>query len=152
MGGTTREQEYKYQFKTIAINNGKDCGYGGTLNFNLPANFIEAKNLWAHVRLRFDVAEPTANQKLTAIGPRTYSANPTNQPLMKPLNLVADANREIDAKVELTDYIKKLIINAPALGNQGFFNIGVSYPILLTANVTILIWKLDLVYTTQGIR
>lgn len=153
MGGQTRHQEYRYQFKTIAIAAGKDCGYGGTLNFNLPAGFIEAKNLYAHVRLKFGASEPTGNRKLKAIGPRVFAADFVTQPLMKQVNLTADATtREIDLKIDLTDLIPNLQITPPALGIQGYFDIGLLYPNALSGTVDILLWKLDLIYTTQGIR
>lgn len=153
MGSQTRNQEYRYQFKTIAIGNGKDCGYGGQLNFNLPADFIEAKNLWAHVRLKFNASEPSGNRKLKAIGEKIFAADFVTQPKMKQVNLTADpTTREIDLKIDLTDILDDLTINPPALYQQGYFSIGLLYPNALSYTVDILIWKLDLIYTTQGIR
>lgn len=152
MGGITRHQEYRYQFKTIAIANGKDCGYGGRLNFNLPADFIEVKNLYMHLRVRFNASEPSGNQKIKAVGPRIFSADFVTQPLMKEVNLTADVNRYIDLKIDLSDLIPNMEIVPPALYQQGYFNIGVLYPNALTYTVDVLIWKLDLIYTTQGIR
>jgi hypothetical protein len=152
MSGTTRKQEYRYQFKTLALQGSRDCGTGGSVNFMLPQNFIAVKNLFVHVRIQFNVAEPSANQKISGIGSKTFSINPANQPLMRPLALTADANREIDLKVDLFDIIPKLAITAPALGNQGYFNIGIQHPNNLSNFATIKLWKIDVIYTTQGIR
>lgn len=152
MGGQSRHQEYKYQYKTISLQNARDCGAGATLNFNLPSNLLEIKNLWAHIRIVFHASEPTANQKIIGIGTRTFSSNDFNQPKMKPLNLTADANRRIDFTYDLTEVIKDLVINDAALFAQGYVGIGILHPAYLTQLATIEIWKMDLVYTTQGIR
>lgn len=151
MGGITREQEYRYQFKTIALKNATSCGYGGTVNFNLPTNFLEIKNLWAHVSIVFHASEPTGNQKILGIGPKTFSSNLLDQPLMKPLNLTADGNRRIDFTADLTEILLNIAITDPAAFKQGYFDIGILHP-LLAQLATIEIWKMDLVYTTQGIR
>jgi hypothetical protein len=152
MGGKSRHQEYRYQFKTLALQNARDCGFGSTVNFNLPQNFIAVKNLWVHLRIQFAAGEPTANQKITGIGSKTFSIGGTNQPLMRPLNLSADANREIEFKYNLQDIIPLLAITAPTLGNQGFFTLGIQHPNILSNVATIKLWKIDVIYTTQGIR
>lgn len=152
MGGQTRHQEYRYQYKTISLQNARDCGPGGTLNLNLPSNLLEVKNLWAHVRIVFHASEPVQNRKIIGIGPRVFSSNDFNQPLMKQLNLTADANRRIDFTADLTQIVKQLIISDPALYAQGYIGIGILHPDYLQQLATIEIWKMDLVYTTQGIR
>lgn len=152
MGGAiTRQQEYKYQYKTISLQRATSCGYGGTVNFNLPANTLEIKNLWAHVRIQFNASEPSGNQKILGIGPKTFSSNLLNQPLMKQLNLTADGNRRIDFTADLTEIINNIIVEDAAFFQQGYFDIGILHP-LLSFNATIELWKMDLVYTTQGIR
>jgi len=152
MGAESRHQEYRYQYKTIALQNARDCGAGATLNFNLPSNLLEIKNLWAHIRIVFHASEPVGNQKIIGIGTRQFSTDDFNQPLMKPLNLTADANRRIDFTADLTQIIKQLIINDASLAAQGFVGIGILHPTYLSQIATIEIWKMDLVYTTQGIR
>ena len=152
MGGVTRHQEYRYQYKTISLQNARDCGAGATLNFNLPSNILEIKNLWAHIRIVFHASEPVGNRKIIGIGTRQFSSNDFNQPLMKPLNLVADANRRIDFTYDLTEIIKQLVVNDAAIFAQGFVGIGILHPDYLQQLATIEIWKMDLVYTTQGIR
>jgi hypothetical protein len=152
MGGLTRHQEYKYQYKTIALQNARDCGPGATLNFNLPSNLLEVKNLWTHISIVFHASEPAQNRKIVGIGPRTNYVDPLDQPLMKPLNLTADANRRIDFTYDLTEIIKDLVINEAGFGYQGSIPIGILHPEILTQIATIEIWKMDLVYTTQGIR
>lgn len=151
MGGTTRHQEYKYQYKNISLQNATSCGYGGTVSFNLPANTLGIKNVWAHVRIRFHASEPSGNQKILGIGPKTFSSDLLNQPLMKQLNLTADGNRRIDFTADLTEIIKNISIEDAAFFQQGYFEIGILHP-LLTQLATIEIWKIDLAYTTQGIR
>lgn len=151
MGGITRHKEYEYNFKTIALQNAKTCGYGATLNFNLPGNFIAVKNLWVHIRIQFNAAEPVGNQKIIGIGTKNWPADGA-QPLMKPLNLTADANRRIDFTADLTEILSKLAITNPSLYQQGFIGVGIQHPNSLANFATIEIWKADLVYTTQGIR
>lgn len=153
MGGASRHQEYRYQYKTISLQNARDCGAGATLNFNLPSNILEIKNLWAHIRIVFHASEPIGNRKIIGIGTRVF--NPTSdfiQPKMKPLNLTADANRRIDFTYDLTEIIKDLVVNDAAIFAQGFVGIGILHPDYLQQIATIEIWKMDLVYTTQGIR
>lgn len=152
MGGITREQEYRYQYKTISLQNAVDCGPGGTVNFNLPSNVLEIKNLWAHVRIRFHASEPVGNQKIIGIGPRVLGSSDFSQPLMKPLSLTADGNRRIDFTADLTEIVRDLVITDPAYYAQGFVGIGILHPAYLTQLATIEVWKMDLVYTTQGIR
>lgn len=151
MGSITREQEYRYQYKTISLQNGFSCGNGGTMNFNLPSNVLEIKNLWAHVRLVFDAAEPVDNRKVYGIGQPTYPPDGA-QPKMKVLNLTADANRRIDFSIDLTDVIKELDVVPAAIYQQGFIAIKVHYPNTLVKSAIMELWKMDLVYTTQGIR
>lgn len=108
--------------------------------------------MWAHIRIVFHASEPVGNQKIIGIGTRTFSGNDFNQPKMKPLNLVADANRRIDFTYDLTEIIKNLVVNDAAIFAQGYVGIGILHPAYLTQIATIEIWKMDLVYTTQGIR
>lgn len=151
MGGTTRQQEYPYQFKTLAVKNARDCGQGMTINMSLPTNILAIKNIFVHCRIQFDAAEPVLNQKIDGIGSPTYPYEGA-QPKMKPLALVADGNREIDLKQDLTDMIGTLQVYPPAAYSQGYISIGIHHPIILAQLATIKICKIDIVYTTQGIR
>lgn len=151
MGGQTRHQEYRYQYKTISLQNARDCGNGGTLNFNLPSNALKIKNLWAHIRIVFHASEPVGNQKISGIGQKLWPYDGA-QPKMKPLALVADGNRRIDFTADLTQILTSLDLTDAAYYSQGFVGIGIQHPNTLTQIATIEIWKMDLVYTTQGIR
>lgn len=151
MGSLTRHQEYRYQYKTISLQNAIDCGYGGTVNFNLPSNVLEIKNLWAHIRIVFNASEPVANRKIIGIGTKQWPVD-GEQPLMKPLNLTADANRRIDFTADLTEILRLLELKDAAYYSQGFVGVGIQHPNPLQYVATIEIWKMDLVYTTQGIR
>lgn len=153
MGGQTREQEYTYQYKSISVgNNAFTCGYGATVNFRLPQNFIEAKNAFMYIVVDFDPAEPLANRKITAVGSPTYPPDGP-QPNMLTVNKVYDPvfTQRVEFKIDLTQIIKKLQVVPPALGSQGYMPIGIKHP-LLTYTATIKLWKVELVYTTQGIR
>lgn len=147
----SRNQEYTYQFKTISMQGGKMCGRGGTLNFNLPSNLLKRKNLWVHIKIQFDSSEPIDNRKVIGIGQKTYPLDGP-QPKMLPLNLSADVNRIIDIKMDLTSILDLLDIIPPSLGNQGYFNVGVQLPYNLIYFAKVMIWKMDLIYTSQGIR
>lgn len=151
MGSITRHQEYRYQYKTISMNNAITCGQGGTLNFNLPANVLEIKNLWAHIRVRFDAAEPVDNRKISGIGQVVWPFD-SPQPKVKPLALVADGNRRIDFTADLTEILDTLEVTGVAAFAQGFIGVGIRHPNNLTKIAIVEIWKMDLVYTTQGIR
>lgn len=151
MGGQTRHQEYRYQYKSISIKNGWSCGNGATVSMNLPTDFLEAKNLYCHLRIRFHASEPSAKRKITYIGQPTWP--PTGeQPKMIYVNKTADADRYIDLKIDLTQLIPELDIQEPTFFQQGYFNIGIIHPEVLSQLATVELWKMDLVYTTTGIR
>lgn len=151
MGGQTRHQEYRYQYKSISTQNARSCGYGATISFNLPSDFLEAKNLYCHLRIRFHASEPSANQKILYIGQPQWPPE-DEQPDMVYVNLTADGDRRIDLEIDLTQIIEKLTVQEPAFGQQGYFNIGILHPGILEQLATVELWKMDLVYTTTGIR
>jgi len=151
MGGTTRHQEYRYQYKSISAKNAISCGYGATMSFNLPSDFLEAKNLYSHIRIKFDAATPVGNRKILYIGKPQYPPE-GEQPDMVYVNLAADGNRVIDFTIDLTQIIEKLQYNEPSFGVQGYFNVGIIHPGIITNIATVELWKMDLVYTTTGIR
>lgn len=153
MGTVSRHLEYPYQYKSIGLQNARDCGQGGTVSVNLPEGFIELKNLYSHMRIVFDAAEPVANQKIVAIGQNIWPPDGP-QPRMLPLNLTADANRRIDFEIDLTPLIPLLEIQEASFSfnGQSSFNVGILHPNMLEQFANIELWKIDLVYTTQGIR
>jgi len=151
MGGTTRHQEYRYQHKSISTQAALSCGYGATMSFNLPSEFLEAKNLYAHISIVFHASEPVDNRKILYIGQPSYPQTGP-QPNMVYVNKTADANRRIDLEIDLTQIIEKLEPQAPAFSQQGYINIGILHPGILTQLATVELWKMDLVYTTTGIR
>lgn len=144
MGGITRHQEYPYQYKSISLRSARDCGYGSTVSFNLPTGFIEAKNLYAHVRIQFDASEPTANRKIIGIGQPTWPLDGAQEKMLA-LNLTADGNRRIDLEADLTQLIPLLDIFDPSASfeGQGYFNIGILHPNVLSTLATIELWKIE---------
>jgi hypothetical protein len=151
MGGTTRHQEYRYQYKSVSTQNARTCGNGATMSFNLPSDFLEAKNLYCHIRVRFHASEPVGNQKILYIGQPAWPPD-GEQPNMVYVNRSADGDRRIDLEIDLTQIIEKLEQQPAAFGGQGYFNVGILHPGVLAQLATVELWKMDLVYTTTGIR
>lgn len=151
MGGQTRHQEYRYQYKSISAKNARSCGYGATMSFNLPSDFLEAKNLYCHLSIVFHASEPVGNRKILYVGQPAWPPE-GEQPAMIYVNQTADGNRRIDLKVDLTQIIDKIVPQPPEFGGQGYFNVGILHPGILEQLATVELWKMDLVYTTTGIR
>jgi hypothetical protein len=150
MGGQSRNQEYGYQYKSISLAGATSCGQGGTVSFNLPQNLLEIKNVFTHVIIDFNPSEPIANKKVDGVGSPIYPPNGA-QPYMIPMNVSATGNR-IELEIDLTQIKDKLVITPASSYAQGFVSIGIHHPNNLAYGATIKLWKIELIYTTQGIR
>lgn len=161
MRSVTRNQEYKYQYKTVAITNYYFCGAGPRLNVSIPENLLDIKAIFLHAVLRFDASTPAAQRRIYWAG-GSYSIDPITG-IPKPsedsmifVNMQADpVTRIADLKVDLTRLKDKLIQN-PLLGEHDQPSIELDLITSLTGDfVTIgdvILWKVDFVYTTTGIQ
>jgi len=159
MPGLTRNQEYIYQYLTVAAAQLFFCGFGPRLSVNVPKNLLEIKSLCVHAILLFDATVPASYRKLYYIGGEaiinTYPLTglATDQLAMIYVNRSADANRRIDITVDISHLIDKLIIDDGDSYSSAHFDLGLVTD-LGNNNVggTLELWKVDMIYTTKGIQ
>lgn len=159
MNSRTRNQEYKYQYKTIAIANAFFCGSGPTLNIAIPDNLLDIKAIYMHAVLRFDVAVPSGNRKILWVGgkyPQSLSGipNPTAGN-MRYVNVSADPTTRIaDLKVDITDLKDGLLSATPPIFDQPTIELNLITDMDGGFDVQgdVILWKIDFVYTTTGIQ
>lgn len=156
MGAQTRNQEYTYQYKNVTITNQQFCGYGPNLQINLPDNVLAIKGLFIRVVAQFDPAESSKTISefiLNGVPAFTFQYKGTTSTV--PVNWQANASNILDARLDLQGQLSKLHIFPGAAGNQPYIIMGMGLNGTTTYSSTtnqILLWKIDLTYTTQGIR
>lgn len=157
MGQRTRNQEYKYQYKNLSVSNYQMCGYGPSLQVSIPNDLIAIKSLWMHVVAFFDPAvEPTGNRQFNSLALNSIAGGSfffSSQYQQLPLGKVADGSGYVDFQLDLTHLIPKLYFYPTDTDSSPYFIMGLEPPSLLTGGTSkIMLWKLDLIYTTEGIR
>lgn len=164
MTSQTRNQEYKYQYKTVSIaGNTVFCGNGPTLSISIPENLLDIKAIYIHAVLLFDVGVPSGNRKIHWAGgeyPRTIDGIP--KPLegnMKYVNLAADPTTRIaDLRLDVTDlkdgFMQQLIDDEPFQFDQQKIRLNLITDVDGGFDVSgsVILWKVDFVYTTGGIQ
>ncbi len=158
MSQGTKNQHYKYSMRT-ALSQSFWCTGVILMRLQEPDDAITMENLFMHFRHTFDTGVASGNRKITRIG--IVSSQPGlgwfdsaggNYPILgQPtyhrfvdVNFVADANRVVDFNFDLSSLIDK---DRPAENL-----VYVKAPDILNSNQgTISIWKLDGIYTTNGI-
>lgn len=158
MPGLTRNQEYIYQYLTVAAAQLFFCGFGPRLSVNVPKNLLEIKSLCVHAILLFNATVPLSYRKLHYIGGQMvfnteFNGVAADQPAMIYVNRSADANRRIDITVDISHLIDKLVIDDGDSYSSAHFDLGLVTD-LGNNNVggTLELWKVDMIYTTKGIQ
>lgn len=168
MSEQTRNQEYTYQYRSVALAQSSTggtfprfCGAGVIMQPSIPDTLLELKNIYAHIVLRFDASVATANQKLLYLGGEfdqrldgSLIVDPTRAAFV---NVSADANRYIDCKMDLTKWKESMLPDPTVLftdRQQPQLGLRAVTDLTGTQNITgdIILWKLDLIYTTKGIQ
>ncbi len=173
MGTKTRSQEYTYQYKSMnvggtATNPVTFCYWGGSFQVNLPDNILEIKKLWTHLILQFgtSIGGTTIGsqyKELLNIGGvqgkivnGLYSVSGGAN-----LNISADSNGYVNSSVDLTSVLSSMPIQPSTAFNQPYFTIPFYVPLVpyVFSGTTyygntgdIITWKIDMEYTTLGIR
>jgi hypothetical protein len=154
MGSKSRTQEYPYLYKEISIVNSTICGYGPWMTLYFPDNMRALKSIWMRIAIVFANDEPINNQTInnillyntdTPIGGKPFNANKV------PVNISA-TNSVIDYSIDLQSQIPNFTILTDA-EDRPYTLIGLEMPLLYdTHDNEITLWKIDYIYTTQGIR
>ncbi len=172
MGTKTRSQEYTYQYKSMNVGNGSTypstfCGWGGAFQVNLPENILEIKKLWTHLIIQFgttiggttiasqykELLNIGGVQSKIVNGQYTVSGGAN-------LNIAADSNGYVNSSVDLTSVLSSMPIQPSTAFNQPYFTIPFYVPLVPYINYgqqygntgDIITWKIDMEYTTLGIR
>jgi len=159
-GQGTKSQHYKYSMRT-ALSQQFWCTGVILMRLQEPDNALTLENLWMHVRHVFDTGVASGDRKITRIGvvntqpglgffdPAATAAgySPIGTPTWHryiDVNYVADANRVVDFKVDISSLIDK--------SNPGGNLVYLQAPDTFNSNQgTIYIWKQDGIYTTREI-
>lgn len=168
MSEQSRNQEFLFQYRNVALAQGgqsstnpRFCGYGPIIQPSIPDNMLELKNIFAHLVMRFDASVPSGNRKLMYIGGE-FDQNIATGNLVPDtsraafVNLTADANRYIDCQIDLTKWKDAMLpdLSDPFYFGQPQLQIQAVTDTNGTTNATgdIILWKIDLIYTTKGIQ
>ncbi len=170
MGTITRNQEYTYQYKSmniggLASNPVGFCYWGGAFQVNLPDNILEIKKLWTHLIIQFATALGDGTtigsqyKELLNIG-GVKSAIVNGQYTISggaQLNIAADSNGYVNTAVDLTSVLSSMPIQPSSSLNQPYITIPFYVPLVPDGSIynnagDIITWKIDMEYTTLGIR
>jgi len=163
----TRNEDYTHQYKSISVANTVYCGYNSILTLSLPSDLIEIKNMYCRIVMLCDEATVLSRRKLLWIGGRPettpiaggLSVNPTQSKMMF-LNASADSSRHIDKSVDISHLLDKLTYSSESFlaGRQPTVEINLIVKdeeyVGMTEdhNGTMVLWKVDFIYTTRGIQ
>ncbi len=172
MGTITRNQEYTYQYKSMNVGGTATqpvtfCGWGGVFQVNLPDNILEIKKLWVHLIIQFatSIAGTTITSQYkellniggvqSAIVDGVYTVTGGAQ-----LNIAADSNGYVDVAVDLTSVLSNMPIQPSSQINQPYIQIPFYVPEMPYQKYgqqygntgDVITWKVDIEYTTLGIR
>jgi hypothetical protein len=109
----------------------------------LPAQLHQVQKLWTHFNLTFAASVASGNRKITAITVQDAQTAPTFQRVLTG-DILADATtRVIDKQIDLTSM----------LNPNGDNWIKLTFPYTpASGDITINLWKVDMLVTTIGIR
>lgn len=158
MNSVTRNQEYSYQYKSVAAANTIFCGNGSRLNVAIPDNLLDIKAIFMHAVLLFDTSVPSGSRKIQYAGGK-YDSTIAGIPIPQTGNLIfvnvpADATTRIaDCRVDITDLKAGLMAATLFDFNQPTMELNLITDIDGGFDVSgkVLLWKIDFVYTTKGI-
>ncbi len=169
MGNQNHLQPYPYTLKTIGPGDKNNsltiCGYRAFLYMLPPKEALTIERLFCHLVFTFDSGVATADRVIQSIGivdqVPLLPTSDANYQRRQTLNVQADANRKIDISIDLTHLLKRTNVRYSESGydssgpTTGYTMVEVLFPNTIsfasTAGV-INLWKLDGLFTTEGIR
>lgn len=168
MSETTKLQTYKYSLRSTAIaprttSNGYLCNNKFYVMPVPPEDAITIENLYLHLKIRFGSGIASGSRKILKIGvanerPVFIDDVPSRLRTYE-VNLTADVNRYIDAKIDLSALLDK-----QAVGYKSYFDfedptkqytyVYFELPpeLVNNSNGDLVICRMDALYTTLGIR
>lgn len=163
MGSQSRTQQFVHQYKSISI--GTDvygnatlfCGYGPNFQLNLPDNVLAIKSLNMRISAKFDPAETNPGfDYITINGIPFFTYFYTELAYNLTVDWVADPTTHLlNASIDLSSQIPRIQIFPGEAGNQPYLTFGIGAPNnnpFSSLTNQLLLWKFDIIYTTQGIR
>ena len=165
MSSQTRNQEYRYQYKTVAVANAYFCGNGPTMNVSVPDNLLDIKAIFMHAVLRFNTSVPTAKRKVLWVGGSYpvrfedgFAVPDAERGNMIRIDLPANTSTCVaDVKIDLT-HLKEGILETLANTNFAFEQPKIQLSIITNetpdfgVDGDVILWKIDFAYTTTGIQ
>ena len=167
MGSSSRKQVYPYQYKSNSVINQYICGgnpatsgsqypRANTLGISVPDNILQMTAVWVRIIISFNASEPTANQQILgwSLQPTTYvytpgyskfAANGSNTTTTQAQGNV------IDFTINLQSLLPYIYYFPSSANYPSYFELSFMTPSLVNS-ATINLWKVDMIYTTQGIR
>lgn len=164
MSKSTKSQFYRYTLRSVAVANRAACTDKYYLYPVPPEDALTIENLFTHFKITFDSSVPAGSRVVEAIGITNerplFNGNHASIERLIQLDEVADGNRVVDIKIDLSDLLVKENVGfTPLFGadyeteNQTFVYVKLPSGLRETLNVgTIDIWKTDILYTTREIR
>ena len=169
MGSSSRKQVYPFQYKSNSVTTAAICGGNPAtagpnypratiLGVSVPDNILRMTSLWVHLVITFDSREAIANQAISAfsVGNVTqgyvngvYTTTlPTNGNVKT--NVVSNGN-VIDFSINLQSLLPYIYYFPSTANSSAYFELTFISPSLVYL-ATINLWKVDMIYTTLGIR
>ena len=170
MGTQSRRQVYPFQYKTVSTINNIFCapyqttGTLLTFQISVPTNILRLYGLWTHFIIQFNSNEPVGNMKVnnlsignvvtsyanygTSAVTSVYTFPPSSS--VQPASTV-NTSQQMSCLVDLTSILQNVYIFPQTSYSAPYFNISVLLP-NTNYSATMVSWKADLIYTTQGIR
>jgi len=171
MSEGTKKQPYTYTLKTVAFSdlaNNFICSEHIWMYITPPKDALTIENLYIHLIIEFDSGVSVDDRILRRIGiVNTIESGARFDPTQADwyryieLNQAADGNRRVEVKMPLTHLLKKTNVRWQDLFSDQFGDeetytyVVLQFPHSLVSNQTvgkILLWKLDALFTTTGIR
>jgi hypothetical protein len=175
MSESTKKQPYTYTLKTATFIGG-DNGFGGDYGYICsngiifylvpPDGALTIENLWVHIFMEFDSSIAVGKRVLKKIGIIDTDASPTLFPSLIDrlkvfdVNISADANRQIDKRIDLSALLKKdniayrNLFADSSTPDNGYTMVYLGFDDSL-AETSIIgkvkLWKTDALFTTIGI-
>ena len=161
MGTKTRKQVYLYQYKVNSVANQTICSGENpgvlVLQVAVPNNILDMTALWMNIIIQYNASEPTANMVLneiciassiTIVGFNLVYTFPANATVVT--NVQANGSQVLGYSINLQALLPYIYYYPQTATNSSYFDITISFP-TLTYSATLNLWKVDMIYTTQGI-